>query len=52
MKADRVREWLRALSCIRQHESTRVREEPEGFGIRNEVEKGQREQGTEIWEVS
>ena len=51
-KADRVQEWLQALSCVRQHESTRVRVEPEGFGIRNEVEKGQRERGTEIREVS
>ena len=52
MKADWVREWLQALSCVRQHESTRVREEPEGFGIGNEVEKGQRERGAEIREVS
>ena len=37
MKADRVREWLRVLSCVHQHESTRVRVEPEGFGIRNET---------------
>ena len=39
MKADRFREWLRALSCVRQHESTRVRVEPEGFGIGNEMRR-------------
>ena len=43
MKANRVREWLQALSCVHQHESSRVRVEPEGFGIGNEGEKGQRE---------
>ena len=51
-KADRVREWLRTLSCVRQHESTRVRVEPEGFGIGNEDDRGQRERRTEIREVS
>ena len=44
MKADRFQEWLWALSCVRQHESTRVRVEPKGFGIRNENEKGQRDE--------
>ena len=51
-KADRVREWLQALSCVRQHKSSRVRVEPEGFGIGNEDEKGQRGRRTEIREVS
>ena len=44
-KADQVREWLRALSCVRQHESMKVRVEPKGFGIGNENEKGQRDEG-------
>ena len=45
VKADRVWEWLRALSCVRQHESTKVRVEPEGFGVRNGGKKGQRDEG-------
>ena len=28
------------LSCVRQHESMRVREEPEGSGIGNEGQEG------------
>ena len=38
-KADCFREWLRALSCVCQHESTTVRVEPEGFGFGNETRR-------------
>ena len=44
-RADRFREWLRALSCVCQHESTKVGVEPKGFGIGNENKKGQRDEG-------
>ena len=43
MKADRFWGWLRVLSCVCQHESTKVRIEPEGFRIGEE--KGQRDEG-------
>ena len=45
VKADRLWEWLQALSCVYQHELMRVRVEPEGFRIGNENEKGQRDEG-------
>ena len=45
MKADQFREWLRALSCVRQHESMRVRVEPEGFGIGNETRRDREMKG-------
>ena len=45
MKADQVWEWLRVLSCVHQHKSTKVRVEPEGFGVGNGNEKGQRDEG-------
>ena len=45
VKANRFWEWLWALSCVHQHESMRIRVEPEGFGIGNKNEKGQRDEG-------
>ena len=39
MKANCFREWLRALSCVHQHELTRVRVEPKGFRFGNEMRR-------------